>query len=150
MSSPYRHVAIAIDHSEASRAALRLAKRLAAHGAQLSVVHVVAPTPTYHGIAGQVIPVSPGARNAAELWLNGLASELPGADAVLIEGIHAGDEIVRWSEEHRPDLIMVAPHEGLLSRALAGSIVSFVLQHAPVPVLVVRKGHPRRAGQDEG
>ncbi len=145
MSTPYPHVAVAIDHSEASLAALRLAGRLAADGAHLSVLHVVAPIPKYHAIAGQVIPVSPGARHAAELWLTGLASELPGADAVLIEGTHAGDEIVRWSEENHPDLIVLAPHEGLLSRALAGSIVSFVLQHAPVPVLVVRQSHHRKS-----
>lgn len=141
MTPPYAHVAVAIDHSAPAAGALRMAARLTAGSARLSVLHVVPPVPQYHSISGRVIPVSPGAHRAAELWLAGVTSEFPGSQPVLIDGGHPGDEIIRWCELNAPDLIVVAPHQGLVSRAMTGSIVRFVIQHASVPVLVVRRAH---------
>lgn len=141
MSAPYGHIAVAVDHSEESLSALRLAGQLSAGEARLSVLHVVAPVPAYHALGGQVIPVSPGAHDAAKLWLTGIASEYPGSEPVLIDGGHVGDEIIRWSDANGADLIVVAPHQGMLTRALVGSAAGFVLQRASVPVLVVRQTH---------
>lgn len=143
MTPPYAHVAVAIDHSAPAAAALRMAARLAGKSARLSVLHVVPPVPQYHSISGRVVPVSPGTHRAAELWLAGVASEFPGSQPVLIDGGHPGDEIIRWCDANEPDLIVVAPHQGLLSRAMTGSMVRFVIQHASVPVLVVRQAHGR-------
>lgn len=142
MTPLYPHVAVGVDQSEASDAALRKAARLAAGGGRLTIIHVVAPVPVYHTITGKEIPISPGAHAAAEAWLASVAASVPGAEPVLIDSGHAGDAIVTWCRDNDPDLLVIAPHQRLLSRAFIGSVANFVLRNAAAPVFVVRTGLP--------
>ena len=57
---------------------------------------------------------------------------------------HAADEIVRYAEQCKADLIVVgAKGHSMLSKILLGSTTDFVSTHAPCSVLVVR--HPETA-----
>lgn len=50
-------------------------------------------------------------------------------------------EVVRFAEEQRADLVVMATHgRGFIAHALMGSTTERVIRHAPCPVMAVRKG----------
>lgn len=50
-----------------------------------------------------------------------------------------GAAIVRFAEEHKPDVIVLGSHgRKMLERILMGSVASYVVNHASQPVLVVK------------
>ena len=138
MSAPYRDIVVGVDRSAASMEALATAARLAEHGGRLTIIHVVIPVPRYYDIWGRESAIDAGEHAAAEAWLSELADGVAGATPVLLDGWHPGDVIVRWTNEHRPDLVVIAPHQQALARVFIGSTANFVLRNVHVPVLIVR------------
>lgn len=66
----------------------------------------------------------------------------------LVWGDAPADEIVRYAEERRAQLVVVATHgHGALKRALIGSVASAVARAAPCPVLLVPPS--RWSGREE-
>ena len=135
MDAPYRHIACCVDESPASDAGVAEAARLRAVGpGRLSLVHVF-KYPTLYG--GPWSPDFGGLRDSAEQWLTDKASALPGAEAVLLEGI-PGTETVAWAQTAGVDLLVTTTHHGTAHRAVLGSFTHHLLHHAPCPVLVIR------------
>ncbi len=135
MDAPYRHIACCVDESPASDAGVAEATRLRAVGpGRLSLVHVF-KYPTLYG--GPWSPDFGGLRDSAEQWLTEKASAVPGAEAVLLEGL-AGTETVSWAQTAGVDLLVTTTHHGAAHRAVLGSFTHHLLHHAPCPVLVIR------------
>jgi nucleotide-binding universal stress UspA family protein len=127
------HILIATDGSPHARQALEFASLLAAKAnAQLTVL----------GVTEQ-----PGGTQATQLGLEDarrLLSER-GVECVLKrrDG-HAAEEILRETEENQYDLlVMGARGRSRLTRFLMGSVSYRVLEHAQLPVLIVREARPQ-------
>lgn len=137
MDAPYRHIAVCIDASDASRRAVDEGRRLRALGqARLSLVHVVQyPVPYSAGFGPQPSPdqLIPG----AQTWLDGVGKEIPEAETVLLEGYPAA-EMCTWAGEQAVDLLICAAHRNLPQRLALGSFAHYLVNHAPCPVLVLR------------
>lgn len=137
------NIVVAMDFSEPSETALRLATSLArGSGATLHIVHVRQPFTMYHldRKYGHVKPfpelpeleqilkrVVPGDRTVAyQHWL--FSSEDP------------AKEILTLAREQQADFIMMGTHGRTgLSRLLTGSVAEAVLRHAECPVLTVKQ-----------
>ena len=136
---PFAHIACFVDESEAALRGFEEARRLSGEGTRLSLVHVVAPVPwpvAAGSVFGGVLNDPLAMRNAAEEWLTALADEVPGAEAVLLDG-HPAEEAVTFLTESGCDLAVAASHAGRVSRTLLGSFALFLAHHSPCPVLLV-------------
>jgi nucleotide-binding universal stress UspA family protein len=120
-----RSVLVATDLSTPSARALDAAVALAElFGATLHVLHVV----------------SAGSRkNTAEKQLKSFAKELGVIELVRTVAVgHAADEIVKYAERERIDLIVLGTHgRSGLSRVLMGSVAEAVVRTAPCQVLTI-------------
>jgi nucleotide-binding universal stress UspA family protein len=70
-------------------------------------------------------------------WLRKLVAEVGEGDPVLLTG-YPPVVAVEWAEEVKPDLMVAAAHRGFVQRLLLGSFASYLVHHAPCPVLLVR------------
>ncbi len=141
---PFRHVLVATDFSECSRAALEagieLAKR---YDAALTLVHVfVLPAYVYMDIVPMAVDIEAPARQAAEEELQkALAvarAQLPSAQAVMRQAGATWEEILETARAVNADLIVLGTHGRTgVSHALIGSIAERVVRHAHVPVLTI-------------
>jgi len=70
-------------------------------------------------------------------------------NAVLVEG-HPAEEILRYAEENKVDLILMATHgrSGVMRWAM-GSVADKVLRTSKVPVWLIRAGIPKEVVYDE-
>jgi nucleotide-binding universal stress UspA family protein len=139
------HVVVAVDGSEASNHAARVAVALAEHrNGKVTLVTVVRPPEGWWGVGGA--PPSPEAMSVAiarartEI-LDPLAAEFEDAECTveLVEEI--GDPasvILRIAENLDADLL-VAGRRGssLVERLMLGSVADRLAHEAPVPVLIV-------------
>lgn len=150
----YRHILVAVDFSEASRTALRVAHASAhRNGARLTVCHViprpVAVSPLFpHYVA---MPDPEATRRQEDEVRATLADVIrgetgrepggsgnEGVDVVVASGAPAA-EVVRLAEELGVDLVVVASR-GLsgIARMVLGSVAESVARHAHCHVLVTR------------
>lgn len=149
----YRHILVAVDFSQASRTALRVAHACAhRNGARLTVCHVIprpiAISPLFpHYVS---MPKPEEDRRQVEEVLTALSEVVrnetgrdPGAydDGVrlLVTSGSPAVEIVRLSEEVGADLVVVASRgQSSLARMVLGSVAESVARHAHCHVLVTR------------
>lgn len=147
MSERYEHVACFVDESEASREALRHARRLRDQlgAGRLSIVNLAAP-PVYFGVyyppVATAPPETPG-------WLTNLETEAPGAEVVFIDSFSAYPpaEAVRWASSQGVDLVVAASHRGIFHRMVLGSFAGYLAYHAKCPVTLIP---PSTSGIDPG
>jgi nucleotide-binding universal stress UspA family protein len=135
----YGHIAVCIDRSGASTASLREARALRAAGGpgRLSIVHV-APWPLlYAGEAGAWAPDPDDIASAAREWLDRAASDVPEAQAVLLDG-YPPAAVCEWAQGNEVDLLVAASHRGLVERVLLGSFAGYLARNAPCSVLLTR------------
>ncbi|HEX6242940.1 MAG TPA: universal stress protein [Polyangiales bacterium] len=143
----FKKILVALDFSEPSARALRLAHELAkAAGAQLEVVHVHPELYDGRGNAELGLPWPNAGQE--ERYLRFLVQEIRGAiDNTVgptveahIEVTH-GDPVKRvlaMVEQRDADLLCVgSTGKGGVQRALLGSVSQSLLRSSPVPVLVV-------------
>jgi nucleotide-binding universal stress UspA family protein len=137
--APYRHIACCVDDSEGSRLAVAAARRLRALGpGRLSLVHVTGRPLAYDVDASGASRPDPGdITQAAGRWLEGLATEVPGAEAVLLQGEPAR-AVCAWASGADVDLLVASAHRGRVERAVRGGFASRLARHAPCQVLLVR------------
>ncbi len=149
----WNRICCAVDFSEPSRIAAEDAALLAKQlGAELTLLHVYEPP----AVATTGMVVSPpdlfaaaaaGVEREFESW-RAEAERLAGRPVhlkVVLGGPAA--EIVRFAQEERMDVIVVATHGRTgVRRLLLGSVAERVVAHADCPVVVVRR--PQRVEPD--
>jgi len=140
MSTPYRHIAVAIDDSRVSRAALEEARRVWDGGpGRLSVVHVAEPPPYVY--AGPMMASAAEAwQDAARAWLRAQVAPIEGAEAVLLTDEPTAEAVVDWAARSGVDLIVAGAYRGPMARALRGSFARHLAYNAKSPVLLVGPG----------
>jgi nucleotide-binding universal stress UspA family protein len=133
--SLWTHIAVCVDDSPGSSAALDEARRLRDAGAdRLSLVHVAYGTP------GAPSPEVERARD----WLDETARTVDGGEPVLLVNLgRAAGAVSSWAWERDIDLLVASAHRGLRERAMLGSFASYLAHHSPCAVLLVRP--PREA-----
>jgi nucleotide-binding universal stress UspA family protein len=146
--TPVRTVLHPTDFSDASAAALRVARSLARdHGARLIVLHV-APAGAVYGTIPVPLDLQPHQDSLEVIRevIGGTDLKYP-VETRLRLG-HAAAEILRAAEEVGADLIVMGTHGRTgLRRLLTGSVAEAVLRRARCPVLIVSSP---TAGPDPG
>ena len=147
-----KQIVIATDGSPGGRAAvdegLELARLLSGRATFVSVRHAipVLGDPYYqHKLTEQLAHARTAVDDAmAEAERLGVTAEYE-----IAEG-DAADEILRTARYHEADLIVVGSRGlGAIAGALLGSVSRKLVQHSPIPVVVVKEREPAEAGAHE-
>ncbi len=138
----FKHILAATDFSEASGAAVELARSMACEcGAALTIVHVCevpgaplsAPIP-YERAASMVR----GAEDRLQPIMEHVRKACPGASELVKMGA-AAEEILAAAREVRADLVVLGTHGRRgFAHAMMGSVAERVVRLSPVPVLTIR------------
>jgi nucleotide-binding universal stress UspA family protein len=139
-----RHILVATDFSHDANHALSVASDLARSlSAKLTLLHVV-QMPSYAFLGGGVYVPSPDLTadimSDAKRWLGAAKERIPDLDVSMfcLEGDPA-TTILRWAEQHAPDLIVVGTHGRRgVRRLLLGSVAEQILRGSRCPVMTVR------------
>lgn len=149
---PFHTILCPLDFSESSYKALQNAAEMATQfGAELLLVHVLAPTPviaTPSSLVPAVMPIetaetTPSAIQeqelAAEQRLNAAAKRIPALHSRIKVGMgNAAEEIVRLAKTESVDLIVISTHGVTGWRHLVfGSVAEKVIRLSDRPVLVI-------------
>jgi nucleotide-binding universal stress UspA family protein len=133
-----KYAIAAMDFSDSSIDAAKLAAELLGPGGRMTLAHTVLfpPAPRRDGTSWTEVYETGASDRLAEL-----ATELRktgvSVDTVLLRG-DAAVELVRYAKEHHADLIALGGHkQGLVDRLLIGSVTTRVVRGAPTSVLVV-------------
>jgi nucleotide-binding universal stress UspA family protein len=144
----FKHILLATDGSPASQQAAVLAVGLArTHGAELTVLYVVDPSP-YLGV-GEANPLGFQAYMSAALQhaarahsdVVDLAATEPRVHlhTRLAQDVEASAGIIGNAKDMGADLIVVGSHGRTgLKRLMLGSVSGRVVAESPIPVLVAR------------
>jgi nucleotide-binding universal stress UspA family protein len=145
--SGFRTIVAAIDFSETSDDALRVAADLAAcHGSELHLLHVIpdarqqawsVEAPGLDFSALQQESVADAERMLASRTTPAVTA-LPRVVRRVVAGLPAAREIAQYAASHGADLIVVGTHGyGPVRRLVLGSVADRVVRMAPCPVLTV-------------
>jgi nucleotide-binding universal stress UspA family protein len=139
----YRRILVALDGSEASRRALRVALELArALGANLHAIGVEEHLPHYAATLGEVQEAKAEANAFFEEVMAGaraLAAEYGVPLTTEVRAGNAAQQIINLARQGGFDLIVLGAHgHSFLEHFLLGSTTDRVVDHAPCSVLVVR------------
>jgi nucleotide-binding universal stress UspA family protein len=152
-SMPIQTILVPTDFSRSAGAALRLAADLAgALGARIVLLHVVdlefqwipagpavVPTPVPAAVVRRI-------REQARATLDALAEKTPAVRRALVRTGHARDEILAAADETEADLIVMGTHGRRgVAHLFIGSVAEYVVRHARVPVMTVRRPGRGRA-----
>lgn len=143
---PFKQILVPVDYSRHAQLAVRYALEMAARWqAQVHLLHVVEETlhPAFYATGKtSIFDFVPDIRRKSlqamkELVAKAKAPEVKTAFHV-VEG-RAAEEIVKWAQTRRVDLMVIATH-GLsgLEHLLLGSVTERVVRTAPCPVFTVR------------
>ncbi len=145
--SGFRTIVAAVDFSETSDDALRLAAELAGcHDSELHLLHVIpdarqqawsVEAPGLDFSALQEESMADAERLLAQRSAV-VVSALPRVVRRVVAGLPAAREIAQYAATHRADLIVVGTHGyGPVRRLVLGSVADRVVRMAPCPVLTV-------------
>ncbi|WP_396625909.1 universal stress protein [Luteitalea sp.] len=145
--SVFRTIVAAIDFSETSDDALRVACELAAtHGSALHLLHVIpdarqqawsVEAPGLDFSALQQESIADAERMLAARTLP-VTVGIPQIVRTVVAGLPAAREIAQYAASHGADLIVVGTHGyGPVRRLVLGSVADRVVRLAPCPVLTV-------------
>ena len=155
----FQRILCATDFSSVADAGLDRAVRLAAReGAQLVLLHVLAPITAYvlPDVVGSIaVDLDEQAREDARRELRRLEERVRSTGVpthtVLVQG-YAPLQIARAAERLHSDLIVLGTHGRIgLTRMLLGSVAEAVVRRAPCPVLMIRSPQaalPHRQAED--
>ena len=149
MNELFTHIAVCLDNSEASSAALDEAWRLkrSVGPARFSLVHVI-PSPSVVAGHGAMWVQDPSEIAAgAKEWLDVAVAAHPGAEVVLLGG-YPQAEVCDWAREEQVDLLVASSSRGMFDRVLLGSFAGYLARHAPCSVLLTRP-HPVPAADED-
>jgi nucleotide-binding universal stress UspA family protein len=148
----FNNILVPIDFSEASRAALRLAVKIAraSKDSRITLLHIgVSPAMTWsdmthYGVAvpESLVKLHEQMAQEQEHMLRKLGNEEIPEDVLWACSLREGfppEEVVAEVEAGKNDLIVMGTHGRTgLSRVLLGSVAERVLRDSKVPVLVTR------------
>jgi len=140
---PYGRVLVAVDFTEQPEHLCRHAARLvAAHGAELYLVHAVEPiyvNPGYEGVPAIPLEIEEQMERSAKAALRriGVECEVAAERQLVVRG-SAANVIVNTAQEKGIDVIVVGSHARHGVGRLLGSTAAAVLQRARCDVLAVR------------
>ncbi len=142
-----KKIVAAVDFSNATAGVVRTAANMAtAFGAELHLLHVVEPEPTYtaYGFTPDEFPAMHAfqeeAKRRAKRKLDELVAEVPGAPAPvshLVEGspLHA---VLDYVKDTGADLVVLGSHgHGVVASLLLGSVAEGMVRKSVVPTLIV-------------
>jgi nucleotide-binding universal stress UspA family protein len=141
-------IVVAVDFSNATPGVLGMARDLAkAFGAQLRLLHVVEPEPSYtaYGFTPDEFPALHAYQDEArrragaklEELLTQVKAELPTASSQLAEGspLHS---LLDYVKEANADFVVLGSHgHGMIASLLLGSVAEGMVRKAAVPTLIV-------------
>jgi len=129
-------VPVVFDPEHTHDEALEVAKSISAEGATVTILHVIEELPGYatRYVAGDFIEKS---RADVKAKLDDIASELPGAEAMVITG-HSARSILEWAETHGNDCIVVSSHKPGVQDYFLGGTAARVVRYAQCAVHVIR------------
>jgi nucleotide-binding universal stress UspA family protein len=147
----FRSILIAWDGSRHARRALNEAVDIArTQGSRLTLLTVAAPIHVWPGSYLPLVTEDELAREAERIAEEG--------EALVPDGIpvssrtasgHAGIELLKRAEAADHDLIVMGSRgRGAVRSAVLGSVSHYVLNHADVPVLIVRDREAAEDGAD--
>ena len=142
MNELFTHIAVCLDNSEASSAALDEAWRLkpSVGPVRFSLVHVI-PSPGVVAGHGAIWVQDPSEIAAgAKEWLDEVVAAHPGAELVLLGG-YPQAEVCDWARAEHVDLLVASSSRGMFDRVLLGSFAGYLARHPPCSVLLTRP-HP--------
>ena len=148
----YDAIVVPFDGSASARAALDEAVRFAKEdpGLVLHVIQIADLEPTGVDLSESAVPM--GMRDAVEAvtqqaserlrtQVDGVLRSLMNEKRVsLLPEVHPGDQIVQYAKDNSCDLIIMGSRGLGALRGMLGSVSSYVLREATVPVLVVKAG----------
>ena len=142
-----KNILIPVDGSEYSMRAIEAAKEVAkAFGSKVSILSVVAPEFKITSGRGsnmyaplmmeELHEYSAKTLEEAKKKFAGMPNEV---ETHTVDG-YIADEIVRFAEENKIDLVIMGSHGlgALKNRLMTGSVTTRVLHHIDVPVLVIK------------
>lgn len=145
--SVFRTIVAAIDFSETSDDALRVACEVASsHNSELHLVHVIpdarqqawsveAPGLDFSALQQESMA---DAERMLEARTVPVTAQLPHVVRRVVAGLPAAREIAQYAASHGVDLIVVGTHGyGPVRRLVLGSVADRVIRLAPCPVLTV-------------
>lgn len=138
----YSKIVLAFDGSDCSRQAAAAALNLAARcGAELIAITVV-NIPDFAGSRGEIDEEIELAKRSLAPAITELKTEASTLGVTLDHRLlygHPGNTIVETAQKEKADLLVVGSHgRSGIEKALLGSVSSFVVTHAPCPVLIVK------------
>lgn len=141
-------IVAAVDFSNATAGVLQMAGKLAkAFGAQLRLLHVVEPEPSYtaYGFTPDEFPAlhayqEEAKRRAASKLddlLKSIVGNLPDATSQIAEGspLHS---LLDYVKETNADMVVLGSHgHGVIASLLLGSVAEGMIRKATVPTVIV-------------
>lgn len=134
----YKNILVPMDFDEEhdAKTSFDMAQVLAEEGAQITILHVIEPIPTF--AMAQIPPeVYANTRKEIDKKMQAMGAAFPKAKTVLASG-HAGRAIVDYAKEHEVDCIVIASHRPGLENYFLGSTADRVVRHAKCAVHVMR------------
>jgi nucleotide-binding universal stress UspA family protein len=142
---PFQHVLVAYDGSAQAQSALDRAADLVrtTPGARLTIAHVY-QIPNF--VVGEAIVVAPVRMELEELSDSERLLEeakartpgLPNTASALLQGDPA-QALLKYADDQDADLIVIGSRGfGTLKELFLGSVSHYVVQHAEIPVLVIK------------
>ena len=146
-------VLVPLDGSALAEQALPYAQALVAPGGALTLLKVVEPSESIHGLSGRLLVSVEDAQRMLEFQaheeLQKAEATLHGEPPLVRQEVTRGDpaeEILRIAAEREVDLIVMTTHgRGAFGRWFFGSVADRVARSSAVPVLLMRpsEGEPR-------
>src|SRR3954464_10584892 len=152
----FHNILVAVDGSTHAEKALADAIELAEAGhAKLTILTGIVPPPAmaYFGAVGEAVATAArGAEAEAERIVRRACEQVPDDVSVVtaLTEDPIGPAIVRKIREGGHDLVVMGSRgRGAVRSALLGSVSHYVLNHSPIPILIVHAEHPRHAASLE-
>lgn len=153
----YRHILVPLDGSALAEQVLPHVQALVSENqspTRITLLRAVPPlyplTVDYSGTFATLNELLPELEEEARAYLEGIAEPFRAEGCTVLTRVltmPAADAILEYAEEHGVNLIVIATHgRSGINRWIFGSVTQKVIQHTPVPILVIRPSEDEKVG----